>query len=147
MKRVSSPPSEDNNNSSIKSCGSKRHKAFENLINLLECCVWQGRLRPDDSFHSCENSHLLCYDCELQLKLTHGNFAFKCPVCRVTFKRCKQSFVKAYLEAEYEDKKIVCRGDKCIFTGHWRDILGHRGVCFHQVVWCPGYLTRVQSAR
>ena len=60
MKRVSPPSSY--NIDSMESCAIKRHKNFEDLMLPLECTVCQKSFRPDDDFHSCENSHLLCFD-------------------------------------------------------------------------------------
>ena len=103
----------------------------------------QRRLRPDDSIYSCENSHLLCQDCELQLKLQNGIYAFKCPLCRVTYRRCKQAFVMAYLMVEYENKNIECHNDPWPITGLWKALIEHRGYCFFQTVQCPGGLTKI----
>ena len=109
MKRVSPPSS--GNIDSMESCANKRHKNFEDLMLLLECTVCQKSLRPDDDFHSCENSHLLCFDCEISLKKTNRVYALKCATCHVPWRPCKQLFVKAYLEAAFEGKNLDCRPD------------------------------------
>ena len=141
MKRVSASPSPSDNIDSTESCAIKRHKNFEDLIDLLECSVYQKSLRPDDSFNACENSHLLCTDCEIELKKTNGLYAWKCPTCRIPWRPCKTLFIKAYLEVAFDSKLLSCRNVLCPMTGQWKDLIGHSHFCFYQNVWCPGRLT------
>ena len=128
MKRVS-PPSSDNIDS-MESCAIKRHKNFEDFMLLLECTVCQKSLRPDDDFHSCENSHLICFNCEISLKKTNRVYALKCATCRILWRPCKQLFVKVYLEAAFEGKNLNCPNKPCPVKGNWKYLIGHKPLSF-----------------
>ena len=68
-------------------------------------------------------------------------YALKCATCRILWRPCKQLFVKAYLEAAFEGKNLDCRNEPCPVKGNWKDLIGHKALCFFQNVSCPSHLS------
>ena len=142
MKRASPPPTEDNK-SSLDICTKKKHREFENLKSLLDCSVCFTLVRPgEDGIFTCQNSHLVCQECLVELKFHSGMYNFKCPVCRIPWKSCKNLFASHYLDIEYRTTPVECKYE-CKHKDLLAQLKTHELFCFQRKVRCPSALSQL----
>ena len=145
MKRSSTSIQSDSSYS-VDTC-SKKCRELDSLKFLLDCTVCLSRVRPmgeEGAIFTCMNSHVVCYDCQIELKHQNGLDYFDCPICRVRWRGRghRNLFAAAYLDVEYRNTMINCKYPGCLETGYLSQLTPHEQVCNFRRVNCPAIYSK-----